>query len=480
MTHKNKTQQRLVSAAMLAGLGVAAVAGFNHLNPTENTNKSDVFGAQEGDGQYCYLLADIHEKGGDEMIEDIITKYDFKTGKETHLSGDQMQFIGTKNAEALEYDYENEKLYVVEQSKLWTVDLETGKGTAKDNKFGWIQGEYGPLEAKKINSLAKNPDTGDFFAVNRDTQRFDQLFVVDVETGKAVKNFFGEGKDYIPVEEPDKYREIDDLAFDLVTNELYGLSGVHGREGISTDIVRINMETGKTTILGNTDLLDVEGLSFNPEGKLYVSTGNWGEPKDHLYEVNTLTGEAIKDTAISLPLASDYEGLDCLISKPIVSSSSSESSESSEFSETSSSSSTQSSSESEISSSSSESSSSSSSDPISSSSSSSLESSQSSVSQSQSSSSQIISSTSLSSSLSSSLAPIVDGDEDVVSSSQSLTIQSQSRPAGQVLGDESSLVRSGGGIALAGFGVFTLLSVYGLKLRKALRKIKNDTQNLKG
>jgi hypothetical protein len=136
----------------------------------------------------------------------------------------------------------------------------------------------------------------------------DALFRVDPLTGRFVPGAFG-GADYVPLYPlPDHpyLWDVDDIAIDPATSRVYGIIN-NSNEG--DRLILIDKTTGALTDVGAFGIREVEGLSFDARGRLWVTAGGDVDLPNHLYAVDPATGLASNPRV--LDNSSNYEGLAC-------------------------------------------------------------------------------------------------------------------------------------------------------------------------
>ncbi len=133
----------------------------------------------------------------------------------------------------------------------------------------------------------------------------DQLIEIDPLTGTIVAGAFG-GSDRLVMDTQSAagVGDVDDFAIDPVDNTLYAIANAGG----SADyLVIVDRDTGAVTSVGPTaPVSDIEGLSFDNQGRLFATTGG----TSLLMELDKTTGQEIPGTRISLAYG-DYESVDC-------------------------------------------------------------------------------------------------------------------------------------------------------------------------
>lgn len=163
-----------------------------------------------------------------------------------------------------------------------------------------------------IDGMAIDNYSGYIYVVERVGGSNDLLFLIDPTTGQHVPNAFGTGNDYVPI--PGALQDIDDIAFNPCSGELWGVSTVSG-QSINDIIVKIDINTGQATQIATLTSCDIEGLTFtdDPTCKLYGSSGysETCETPGMIYEIDmTNNGNLIPITTIP---GGDVEALICCV-----------------------------------------------------------------------------------------------------------------------------------------------------------------------
>ena len=242
-------------------------------------------------------------------------------------SGSSFQFIGDLNAspsevETMSLNYDGSVIFAVNGDEFGTVDKNTGQFFGYGFSMGNMNNPtHGNENISDVDGLAINSNTGLLYAVERDHNDNDMMFVIDPATGNFVPNAFGAGIDYVKL--TGSLRDVDDIAFNPVDQKIYGISTV---SGASTNdvVVEINTASGALTVITTLNTCDIEGLTFDDAGNLYGSTGNDGNAcnssqKNKIFQIPygppTANVVELYDFA-SLGSDNDVEATTCLVSAP--------------------------------------------------------------------------------------------------------------------------------------------------------------------
>jgi hypothetical protein len=310
--------------------------------------------AEDSMEMMCHAVAD-NDKRGDS--EDMLVKI-YSDGRAVEVGTG----TGTKHMEAISFDLNGEKLYVVAEpaedgssdgSRFGTLDLNASSETWGQflpigNGLGTANGAEGPILLDDVDSLTFDYATqGIVYATLRREHttppQYDLLFQIHSYTGTLKSNAFGPGIDYVAVKvsDPegkclikdnsgkaqDDYYDIDDIASDPQDGILYVVANTgNGVESVLAQlVVEKGVPTGEAVCIGpNVD--DIESLDFEknaqPDGsyRLYGTTGNGGHrkgddptAKSHIYLIDKKTGASTQLGKLKQPEQpnQDYEAVSC-------------------------------------------------------------------------------------------------------------------------------------------------------------------------
>jgi len=276
-------------------------------------------------GDRCYAIADGHDSDSNGNANDTLLKMNRFTGATSSVNG-AIPNMSTKNVEAMAFNATGTVLYVVNGSRLGTLDTATAVFTAKANDIGSVKGYFGSsstlstYQIHDIDGLSVDPVTGDLWASERRDSDPDLLIKIDTTSGKAATGTFG-AADFVEIKPIGGLGDIDDISFDPVNGDLYAVMNDGGSGG---KLVKVNKATGATTLIAdmrlnttNAIVDDIEGLSFFNDGQLYGSTGeSGGTNKNKLFKINKATGQATLVGAFDANHdVFDIEGLACMTSQ---------------------------------------------------------------------------------------------------------------------------------------------------------------------
>lgn len=326
---------------------------------------------------YCYVVAD--QPGRDNAY-----LYDFTGGgptatpAELALAGN----TGTNNIEASEFNPIDKTYYAWDANVFGTIGTSTwddvnqspdllnpGTGaftpisTETSAVCGLQGGSYvcgpngsvGTGSNYDIDGMAYNPVSDLWFGsirIDDGGGRRDWLVVFD-NSGNIVEDYFGYNDaptndqpiGFVEVQSQGGLDDIDDLGFNVVTGELYGVANEGGNS--NTVLVGINTSDGSTTDLGTLKLVnstvascgtitgdayltDVEGVSIDLNGNIFAVTGNNGHNAsssgdnacldNSMFFLGTVADLGLGDldaTYLMQMSETDQESISCLVYDPV-------------------------------------------------------------------------------------------------------------------------------------------------------------------
>ncbi len=210
------------------------------------------------------------------------------------------------NIETVAADHSNGTIYAAHGGQVGTLNTSDGSFTplAQSTPYGDIDGlaihngtMYGSVRQSGNDLLIQiNPTSGAL-----------------IGTGKSISGTLG---------------DIDEITFDA-GGTLYGIANTGNTGG--NDLVTINTATGAATTIvddiqvckktdcsnGTRDLTDIESLTFDENGVLWVITGDGANASNHnkLFTLNVSTGIA---TYVATLSGGDVEGFDCYTQMPVL------------------------------------------------------------------------------------------------------------------------------------------------------------------
>ncbi len=194
---------------------------------------------------------------------------------------------GVSDIEALAY-YPipgSQVLYAANGGDFGTLNRTTGAFTLIDeiDNGGTADGSAGAQTLNDVDGLMLDGQTLIMWAVERNSGP-DLLFQINLTTGQFVPDAFGAGVDYLEITGEGIDVDVDDIAVDPVSGEIYGVSNNNGSNDV---LFKVNKTTGEFILVATLSEDDVEGLAFNNDGGLY---GSEGDSDNRLSLINKSTG----------------------------------------------------------------------------------------------------------------------------------------------------------------------------------------------
>ena len=296
----------LISDAGAPLSGTASATALDRVE-TNLANNDDAISAAPA---ACYAVAD---NGGANGGNDWLIRVDRSGAPQTTIGTG----TGTNAIEAIAYWPGTDTLYGANAGNLGTLAYAgdgayTRVGTVG---FGTASGASADVNITDVDGLAFDPFTGILYGSHRregNPNLEDLLVQIDPATGTHVPDAFGPGVDYVVIATaaaPTSKNDIDDIAIDALTGQMYGIAN---SGGTADRLVQIDKATGAVTDVGPIGLGDVEGLTFDALGNLFASTGNTSTTgnSNALVEVDLLTGAGTRLGGFQS--GSDHEAVACL------------------------------------------------------------------------------------------------------------------------------------------------------------------------
>ena len=231
---------------------------------------------------------------------------------------------GVIDIEAIAFNSSNEILYAANAGQLGTLNYNFadaangGVFTPIGTGLGNVNGAAGTVPITDVDSLAFDPITNVLYGVDRNGSAPDRLIIIDIATGTADPNAFGAGIGYIEITDnnvaTDWDEDIDDLAIDPSDAQLYAVAN---SGGTGDHLITLDRNTGALTDIGVLTTDDMEGLGFFNDGTLYGTTGAASTDvaeRDTLWRINT--SNAVATVVAEFTTDGDYEAVDCLVGDP--------------------------------------------------------------------------------------------------------------------------------------------------------------------
>jgi len=288
-----------------------------------------------GLGIECWAISDENESdkqlglSGDAQTDNLF-KLDKVTGTWSLIGSTTVA-----NEETVAYDPFNNELYSVNGDQMGRLDQTTGAFTAVSSNYGDVRLPDGSThDIHDVDGLCFDPFGKVIWATERISgyKANDLLFKIDASTHEIILNAFGPNVDAVPVHEAfdpilnKNVYDIDDIAVDPETGDLYAIQNEGGAGGVLTIInktngnVVINKGTFDEPGSSSSPVDDIEGLTFYNSGQLLASTGDNGpdsQDKNKLFLIDKNSAEATPQSPID-PSGErfDFEALTCLTDEP--------------------------------------------------------------------------------------------------------------------------------------------------------------------
>ncbi len=197
---------------------------------------------------YCYLVADGDNEGSRNSA---LLRYDFDDGGLVLLNR-----LGVDNVEAIALSPDGETLYTVDDGIFGFISTTAGSTNSfnpiSNLQIGNGNGAIGVVNLDDIDGLAFDPNTDELFATARIRGQggiANVLLKLDHHNGQLINNAFGTGNDYLLINaQAVGLTNVDDIAIDA-EGIIYCAASESGSSG--GDILgTINAQTGDVTVIG--------------------------------------------------------------------------------------------------------------------------------------------------------------------------------------------------------------------------------------
>ncbi|MEZ5022171.1 MAG: T9SS type A sorting domain-containing protein [Chitinophagales bacterium] len=216
-------------------------------------------------------------------------------------------FGGSTEIEAIAMSKNADSLFAVDEDQFGLIDLVTGAFTPYGPVIGTANGSEGSQNLNDVDGLAYDLTRNVLWATERRTApTHDLIFLINVSTGQFVPNAFGPGVDYIVATGGGLLADLDDIAVNPNTGNLFAMNN---DDGGTTNLVEIDVSTGTPNVINPTGLDDMEGQGFHNDGLFYSTSGREGTPDNAFYRVDTSNSSL---TLVGFfETEGDFEGCDC-------------------------------------------------------------------------------------------------------------------------------------------------------------------------
>jgi|GEM_PF-2187089 len=220
--------------------------------------------------------------------------------------------LNTESVETMTMNGDCNSVYTTSKGNFGSVNLTSGLFTVISDLGDMYNPTLGTENISDVDGMAIDNLSGYIYAVERKVPGDDLLFLIDPTNGSIVSNAFGPSTDYVPI--PGALEDVDDIAFNPCTYELFGISTVSGSTTIYDRVVKIDINTGQATTLVSTLECDIEGLTFDNDCKLYGSVGYKGcVNPGAVFETNQTTGALTE----IVDIGGDVEAVVCCVPAPL-------------------------------------------------------------------------------------------------------------------------------------------------------------------
>lgn len=217
--------------------------------------------------------------------------------------------MGVYDVEAIAADNSGQNLYATDGGQLGTLNRYTGEFTPFSSSVGSGNGVDGIVNFNDIDGLVFDPYQGVLLGSVRRGSDFDLLIQIDTSTGQYIPDAFGSGIDYVEIKGSSFLNDIDDLAINPNSGQLYG---INNNGGSNDYLVTIDKYTGNGSIVSLIGVNDVEGLGITNDGLFYATTGDYaGSNSNSFYQIDEASGNPTLIKGFSA--GNDYEACDCLL-----------------------------------------------------------------------------------------------------------------------------------------------------------------------
>lgn len=300
----------------------------------------NIAGIQTNEFRGSYLVANVGSGGS---ASDRFIKFSGSTATDVGSTGTtQMRAMVLSNDGVFLYGVDRDATAAAGADLFGSVNTSTGVFTAIGRAASAgdpLSGSLGDITVADIRGMAFDPETEDLYAVHRREDAtagntlLDCLFKIDPATGLHVNNAFGTGVDYLVIATntlSTPLYDIDDISVDPESGQLYAIaSDSTAGFGDKDRLVVIDTSTGAVSNVGRfmvgttTTAIDgVQGMSFDVDGNLLVTTGTGGgaATNNTLWRVNATNAQCTAKLLLTsvLPAYSDYEAIASPVSSVII------------------------------------------------------------------------------------------------------------------------------------------------------------------
>ena len=281
---------------------------FAFLTDTVTTDTVFAYFGMLGPRSICLLVADNQDNG------DIDQYYMVNrlSGKNQWIA----EITGITSIEAISVKLGLDTVWAFDAGQLGWLDLQTGAfnavGSGLGDGDGLINGSSTTHTFVDIDGMAFDAVNDILYGTEKTTTGKDLLVAINRGSGTLIPDFFGAGVDFVTIRGTGVKDDVDDIAFNPITNELLAIN--NQSNGDSTRYISINVSTGVGTVISIAGIGDMEGMDYYNNGELYATTGivaKTGYPANTFYSLDRATGIGTKVDSLR-ENANDVEACGCL------------------------------------------------------------------------------------------------------------------------------------------------------------------------
>ncbi|MCB0738038.1 MAG: hypothetical protein KDC92_11035, partial [Bacteroidetes bacterium] len=226
---------------------------------------------------------------------------------------------GIGSPEASTLNLFGDTLFVIDGNaqEIGFVNLNNGTYTLISNSIlnTALNGSDGTVFFEDVDAMTVD-NNDHFWVASRDNGDVNPSYLAKMRhNGTFIKNAFGAGVDYIKFDGPDGFPSvIDAMGYDPIEEILYVCANDGSGNPTYNNLMQVNTNNGVGTLVGNFNIGDVEGMGFDGEGNMFVTTGtssNTTSNRNSFFSVNKTTATATK--VFTFSSGTDFETCDCVI-----------------------------------------------------------------------------------------------------------------------------------------------------------------------
>ena len=304
----NIIQEVIDRSGWISGNAITVLIEGTGSRTAENSNNGaaslHITFTETGNTETCYAIA----QGGNAGTGGNAQLYSWQpNGVNTHIGA-----TGASEIETMTMNGSCNEVHVIDGNQYGIIDTTTGNFTATFT-LTTMEANGVNENINDVDGLAIDDNTGYVWAIERKVPGNDLLFQINPETGRVVEDIFGVGIDFVQL--VGALEDVDDIAYNPCTDELYGVSTVSGSTTDYDQIVLINTTTGVLTVAATLTNCDIEGLTFNNNCELFGTTGY----QDCISSNSVFSIDLVNETStlISTFGHTDVEAVICCVTAPV-------------------------------------------------------------------------------------------------------------------------------------------------------------------